>query len=62
MGRGWRAFLHGATQAFNVFPPPRAMPKIVERSDAEAIRSDWEAVGQDLRRALDSVRKEDDRE
>lgn len=52
------AFWQGFFSAFCIFPPRRARTKFgrrfLQRSDAEALRSDWEAVGADMRRAMEA--------
>lgn len=42
---------------FGVLRDPK-IDEILSRSDAEAIASDWEAVGQDLRNAAEKVARE----
>ena len=44
-----RSFLKGVGSGFDLFSPPKPYPF---KSDAEAIRSDWEAVGQDMWKAI----------
>lgn len=45
-----------------IFPPPRRelriCDEILARSDEEALRSDWEKVGQDLRTAMAAMEEE----
>lgn len=52
--------LYGAARSFDLFGTIRdpRVERIRKRSDAEALRSDWEAVGRDLQSAILRVRKE----
>lgn len=46
--------LRGASTVLDIFPPPRRVDVgrgIINRSDAEALRGDWEKVGGALRKA-----------
>jgi hypothetical protein len=48
-------FLRGAGSIFLIAPPPRTLaPNLpfLDRSDAEALASDWRMVGADLRAAI----------
>jgi hypothetical protein len=53
-----RAFLRGIASIF--CPRPRKRFMYTPRTDAEALRSDWEAVGRDLRNSIQKVRAEDE--
>lgn len=53
----WKAFWRGFG-SLTVFPPPRPAKRFqMPRSDAESIRGDWEMVGKDLRKAMDSEKQ-----
>lgn len=61
-----RNILDGAKTIINLFPSPE-LPKPQrtgrygynpERTDAEALASDWQAVGNDLRKAMGMVNRE----
>lgn len=52
----WKHFLRGVGSVMNLFPVVELEPI----DDAEAIRSDWEAVGEDLRWAMEKCEKEQD--
>lgn len=63
MTRTIRNILDGAKNIIQLFPPP-GLPEITpfgryardpHRTDAEAIASDWQAVGDSLRKAMGSV-------
>lgn len=57
-----RNLLIGMGSVFDLFPGPRKplhFPRPV--SDEEAIRSDWQAVGDDLRAAMKKVDLEQER-
>ncbi len=59
--RRLRAFLSGARKAFIIFPDARVVripTNSDQRSDEAALRSDWQAVGGDVRRALRKPRTE----
>ena len=50
-----RSFIYGIGSVLNLFPSPlRPLSKPV-MTDEQAIRSDWEQVGQDLKEAMDNV-------
>lgn len=59
-----RRFFRAFADGFGVIPlsPPRrrrvqdlpVIQSILNRSDGDAIRADWEAVGNDLRRAMEA--------
>lgn len=62
----WRAFWEGFGRAFDLFGTsysPRK-PKLFPykngdaSSDAEAIRKDWEVIGEDLRTAMEKLDQE----
>ena len=64
MKRKWRAFWTGFASVFDLFGVQsqrrydalmKDLGRDPHKTDAEAIRSDWEAVGGDLRKALDRV-------
>lgn len=47
MRRSLRNMLKGAGSILNLFPAPSApieLPKFLDRTDAEAIESDWKAI------------------
>lgn len=55
----WRNFLDGAASIFSIFPsePAKGIPSFQEmfpKSDEEALRSDWEKIGQDMQKAIES--------
>ncbi len=54
--------LHGASTIINLCPNTRddLRMRFLERSDAEALHSDWAKVGEDLRKALDQYAQEKD--
>lgn len=52
----WQAFLRGFTAIFNPIPMPR--PRRFERDDRAALARDWQAVGGDMRRAIDKYKRE----
>jgi hypothetical protein len=45
----WKSFIRGIGSVINLFPAPVEPPVL---SDEEALRSDWEKVGQDIRDIL----------
>ena len=51
----------GRTVYIEVFGQTEA-PNVPSRTDAEAMSSDWEAVGSDLRRAMDEISNEEELE
>jgi hypothetical protein len=61
MKRKWRAFWQGFASVFDLFGVHHErrykalMKDVLGKTDAEAIRSDWEAVGGDLRKAIEQV-------
>lgn len=58
----WQAFLRGIARFVDPFIGRDENEAILRRSDADAIRSDWEAVGADLwsavRKFEDEVREQ----
>ena len=46
-------FLRGVGSVINLFPLERKGPSISDRSDIDAIKSDWEKVGKDMRFAIE---------
>lgn len=51
MSRKLKNFIRGAGSVANVWPTPAENhigEGLLERTDAEALRSDWEAIGRDL--------------
>ena len=46
----WRGFLRGLGSPGEVFRPPRF--RIPRRSDAQALRQDWEKIGGDWRAVM----------
>lgn len=46
----WRAFLDGMASAFDITGSfySKKTNEILSRSDADALRSDWEAIGKDF--------------
>jgi len=56
----WKDFLYGATSVLDLsgsFGMERAR-EILRRSDAEALKSDWEVVGQDMWKAIEQLENE----
>ncbi len=56
----FRDFLLGMARVLdfgNTFRDPR-VDEILERTDAEALRSDWQAVGDTLRQVAEQVKRE----
>ena len=49
----WKHFLRGVGSVMNLFPVAELEPI----DDEEAIRSDWEAVGEDLRWAMEKAKE-----
>jgi hypothetical protein len=47
-----KAILNQLARLFGLLPSPE-VERILRKTDAESIRSDWEAVGGDLRRAME---------
>lgn len=50
-----RNILIGAGSIFNLFPaprPPLTRPKFMDRTDEEALESDWKAIGGDIQAAM----------
>ena len=63
MRRSLRNILTGMGAIFNLFPaprPPLTSHKFLDRTDEEALESDWQAVGDDMRTAMKQVDKEID--
>ncbi len=61
--RSLRNILTGMGSILNLFPaprPPLTRPKFLDRTDEEALASDWQAVGDDMRTAMKQVDKEID--
>jgi hypothetical protein len=53
-----RHFAEGFLSAFNLFPNiPDTKTRIDRRSDGEALLGDWYKVGDDIRAAMDEVRR-----
>lgn len=61
-----RNILDGAKTILNLFPPPE-LPQMkpvgrygyrTGRTDAEALASDWQAVGDDMRKVMGTLRRE----
>ena len=55
MRRLLRNMLIGAGSIFNLFPapsPPIRRPKFMDRTDEEALESDWKAIGGDIQAAM----------
>ena len=50
----WRGFLKGMGSLLNLFP----RYDIKNKSDAEALASDWEAVGNDMKKAMQQIDRE----
>lgn len=59
-----RNIIIGMASIFDLFPAPRPLsrPKFMDRTDEEALRSDWQAVGDDLRTAMKKMDEEIDRD
>lgn len=58
-----RNILIGAGSIFNLSPaprPPLTRPKFLDRTDAEALASDWQQVGDNMRGAMEQMDKESD--
>jgi len=55
-----RNFVHGAASLLEIqpLPDPRPTRPVKRRTDAEALRGDWQQVGGDLHRAIGAVGKE----
>lgn len=69
MNDGLRAFLRGFGSVLDLFGTSSGVGYYADeirdqkpgdgfRRDAEALRSDWEAIGMDMRKATDDVRKQ----
>lgn len=57
-----RSFLRGMARAFDMFgvmQDKRDFPRSSIESDIEALRSDWDAVGNDIRKAMCNNDKEE---
>lgn len=52
-----RAFNEGAESIMSLQGGYFSIPSISQKSDADAIREDWESVGRDLRYALHKIKK-----
>jgi len=55
--------LTGMGSIFNLFPapsPPLTRPKFLDRTDEEALASDWQKVGDHMRGAIRQMDKEID--
>lgn len=50
-----RSFLWGVGSLGNIFGGYVDLSKYTERSDYDALMSDWEAVGDDMRKVMDSL-------
>ncbi len=58
-----RNILIGAGSIFNLAPaprPPLTRPKFLDRTDEEALASDWQEVGDAMRGAMGEMDKEID--
>jgi len=49
------SFIRGAASILDLFGVLSETPEFLEVSDADAIRSDWEAIGMDIQTAIDAV-------
>ena len=61
--RSLRNILTGMGSIFNLFPaprPPLTRPKFLDRTDEEALASDWQKVEDDMRGAMGQIDKETD--
>jgi hypothetical protein len=54
--RALRAWLDAFTDVFDPLPVPRY--KTWKRSDSEALASDWQAIGDDLRHAMERAEQD----
>ena len=58
-----KSFLHGVASTISLFPERSrrvTRAKFLDRSDEEAIASDWVQVGNDLRKAMSQYDEEQD--
>ena len=53
MSKSMKSFLRGMGSCINIYPRPAPshIRSPITKSDSEAIRGDWEHIGQDLRNA-----------
>jgi len=61
--RSLRNILIGMGSIFDLCPaprPPLTRPKFLDRTDAEALASDWQKVGDHMRGAMEQTDKETD--
>jgi hypothetical protein len=54
----FQSFITGITSLFDFRPLSERHRDLLERSDTDALRSDWEMVGKDLSRAMGLIEKE----
>jgi hypothetical protein len=55
---GFQAFLEGLSSILDFSPLSEKYRDLLERSDEEALRSDWQAVGDDIRTAIGKFEEE----